>query len=36
MVPQDFKGKAEIAVVVSDNHGGEAMQSFAFELTTGR
>ena len=36
IVPQDFKGKAEIAVVVSDNHGGEALQSFVFELTTGR
>lgn len=36
IVPQDFKGKAEIAVVVSDNHGGEALQSFVFELTTAR
>ncbi len=36
MVPQDFKGKAEVAVVVSDNHGGEALQSFVFELTTTR
>lgn len=35
-VPQDFKGKAEIIVVVSDGHGGEALQSFVFELTTGR
>ena len=35
-VPTDFKGKAEIAVIVSDNHGGEALQSFVFELTTGR
>ncbi|MDP2278676.1 MAG: Ig domain-containing protein, partial [Nitrospirota bacterium] len=32
IVPQDFKGKAEIAVVVSDNHGGEALQSFVFEI----
>jgi hypothetical protein len=36
IIPQDFKGKAEIAVVVSDGHGGEALQSFVFELTTGR
>jgi hypothetical protein len=36
IVPQDFKGKAEVAVVVSDGHGGEALQSFVFELTTGR
>ncbi|MDP2278590.1 MAG: Ig-like domain-containing protein [Nitrospirota bacterium] len=35
-VPQDFKGKAEVAVVASDNHGGEALQSFVFEMTTGR
>lgn len=34
-VPQDFKGKAEIAVVVSDGHGGEALQSFVFEIKEG-
>ena len=34
-VPADFKGKAEIAVVVSDNHGGEALQSFVFEIKEG-
>lgn len=34
-VPTDFKGKAEIAVVVSDNHGGEALQSFVFEIKEG-
>ena len=34
-VPQDFKGKAEIAVIVSDNHGGEALQSFVFEIKEG-
>ncbi|MDP3259077.1 MAG: putative Ig domain-containing protein [Thermodesulfovibrionales bacterium] len=32
IVPQDFKGKADVAVVVSDNYGGEALQSFAFEI----
>lgn len=32
IVPQDFKGKADVAVVVSDNHGGEALQSFVFEI----
>lgn len=32
IVPQDFKGKAEIAIVVSDGHGGEALQSFVFEI----
>lgn len=32
IVPQDFKGKADVAVVVSDGHGGEALQSFAFEI----
>ena len=32
IVPQDFKGKAEVAVVVSDGHGGEALQSFAFKI----
>ncbi len=31
-VPADFKGKAEVAIVVSDNHGGEALQSFVFEI----
>jgi len=31
-VPQDFKGKTEIVIVVSDGHGGEALQSFAFEI----
>jgi len=31
-VPQGFKGKAEIVVVVSDGHGGEAAQGFAIEL----
>lgn len=31
-VSADFKGKAEIAVVVSDGHGGEALQSFVFEI----
>jgi hypothetical protein len=36
MVPQDFKGKADVAVVVSDGHGGEATQSFTFEVTTAR
>ncbi|PIV66438.1 MAG: hypothetical protein COS10_06225 [Nitrospirae bacterium CG01_land_8_20_14_3_00_44_22] len=35
MIPQDFKGKAEIAVIVSDNHGGEALQSFVFEIKEG-
>ena len=35
IVPQDFKGKAEIAVIVSDNHGGEALQSFVFEIKEG-
>ena len=35
IVPQDFKGKAEIAVVVSDGHGGEALQSFVFEIKEG-
>ncbi|MFZ3121762.1 MAG: Ig domain-containing protein [Thermodesulfovibrionales bacterium] len=32
IVLQDFKGKAEVAVVVSDGHGGEALQSFVFEI----
>ncbi|MFH1014597.1 MAG: Ig domain-containing protein [Nitrospirota bacterium] len=36
IVPQDFTEMTEIAVVVSDGHGGEALQSFVFELTTGR
>ena len=36
IVPQDFKGKADVAVVVSDGHGGEAHQSFVFEMTTAR
>ncbi len=32
IVPQDFKGKEEVAVVVSDGHGGEALQSFVFKI----
>ncbi|MCG2813221.1 MAG: Ig domain-containing protein, partial [Thermodesulfovibrionales bacterium] len=32
IVPQDFKGKAEVAVIVSDGHGGEALQSFVFKI----
>ncbi|MDP3048732.1 MAG: putative Ig domain-containing protein [Thermodesulfovibrionales bacterium] len=32
IVLQDFKGKAEVVVVVSDGHGGEALQSFVFEI----
>ncbi|MCX5716925.1 MAG: Ig domain-containing protein [Nitrospirae bacterium] len=32
IVPQAFKGKADVAVVVSDGHGGEAVQSFVFEI----
>jgi len=35
IVPQDFKGKAEVAVVVSDGYGGEALQSFVFEIKEG-
>jgi len=36
IVPQGFKGKAEVVVVVSDGHGGEAVQGFAFELATAK
>lgn len=32
IVPQEFKGKAEVAFVVSDGKGGEALQSFTFEI----
>ncbi len=32
IVPQDFKGKTDVAVVVSDGHGGEALQSFVFKI----
>ncbi|MBI3378487.1 MAG: Ig-like domain-containing protein [Nitrospirae bacterium] len=35
-VPQDFKGKVSVTFIVNDGHGGEALQSFAFELTTTR
>lgn len=33
-VPSDFKGRASITVYVTDNHGGEAVQSFVFEIKT--
>ena len=32
IVPQDFKGKADVAVVVSDGHGGESIYTFAFSI----
>ena len=31
-VPQDFKGKVSVTVIVNDGHSGEAVQSFAFEI----
>lgn len=33
-VPSDFKGRASITVYVTDDHSGEAVQSFTFEITT--
>lgn len=33
-VPPDFKGRVSITVYVTDDHGGEAVQSFVFEITT--
>lgn len=33
-VPSDFRGKAQVVVIASDNHSGEAMQSFVFEIRT--
>lgn len=32
-VPPEFKGKAPVTVSVKDGHGGEAVQSFALEIT---
>lgn len=32
IVPQDFKGKVYVTVIVNDGHGGEVVQSFAFEI----
>ena len=32
IVPQEFKGKADVAVVVSDGHGGESIYTFAFSI----
>lgn len=32
IVPLDFKGKVSVTVIVNDGHGGEALQSFAFEI----
>ncbi len=31
-VPQEFEGNASITVSASDNHGGESVQSFSFEI----
>ena len=32
LVPQDFKGKVSVTFIVNDGYGGEALQSFAFEI----
>ncbi|KAF0145768.1 MAG: hypothetical protein FD156_743 [Nitrospirae bacterium] len=32
-VPTDFKGRASVIVSVTDNQGGEGLQSFAYEIT---
>ena len=31
-VPQEYRGKASITISVTDGHGGEAVQSFSFEI----
>lgn len=35
IVPQDFKGDVSVMVIVNDGHGGEALQSFVFEIKEG-
>jgi len=32
-VPANFRGKVSVTVIVKDDHGGEAVQSFALEIT---
>lgn len=32
-VPPDFKGRASVTISVTDNQGGEGLQSFAYEIT---
>ncbi len=34
-VPPDFRGKASVTVSVTDNQGGEGLQSFAYEIREG-
>jgi hypothetical protein len=36
IVPQDFKGKTSVTVLVNDGHGGESIYTFAFSIEEGK